>query len=66
MISAPGIEARSDGGSARHVIDAAHRGEAGAMGVIAETGRMLGVAIASHAVIVPGHRRDRRGHFRGG
>jgi len=52
MISAPGIEARSEGGSARHVIEAAHRGEAGAMAVIAETGRLLGVAIASQAVIL--------------
>jgi glucokinase len=52
MITSPGIEARSDGRSAREVIDAAHRGEAGASAVVAETGRLLGVAIASQAVIL--------------
>lgn len=52
-ISAPGIEARAGGGlSVREIIEQARAGERKATAVLAETGRLLGVAIASQAVIL--------------
>jgi glucokinase len=53
MISAPAIEARDGRGrGAREIIEAAHTGEGHARNVLSETGRLLGIALASHAVIL--------------
>jgi glucokinase len=51
LISSSGIEHR-DGGSrtAREIIDCAKAGEDRAMSVVTETGRLLGIALASYAV----------------
>ena len=54
LISAPGIQARwgRGGDGVREIINAAHSGDAKAAALLAETGRMLGIAIASQAVIL--------------
>ena len=54
LISAPGILARwgENVGGVREIIAAAHAGNAKAAALLGETGRMLGVAIASQAVIL--------------
>jgi len=54
LISAPGIQARwgRNGDGVREIINAAQAGDAKAEALLAETGRMLGVAIASQAVIL--------------
>jgi glucokinase len=54
LISAPGIQARwgRNGDGVREIISAAWAGDAKAAELLTETGRMLGVAIASQAVIL--------------
>jgi glucokinase len=53
MISAPAIEARDGRGrGTREIIKAAQTGEAHARDVLSETGRLLGIALASQAVIL--------------
>ena len=52
-VSAPGIEARAGGGTTvREIIAKARGGDSKATAVLADTGRLLGVAIASQAVIL--------------
>jgi len=55
LITTSGIEARWGGGSpktAREIIEAAQAGDSRAISTVAETGRMLGIALASQMVIL--------------
>lgn len=52
MISAPGIEARDGRArSTRRIIEAAKKGDVRARKLLTQTGRLLGIALASQAVI---------------
>ena len=52
MISAPAVEARAGGASAREVVERANKGDTRALDLLAETGRLLGVALASYCAIL--------------
>jgi len=52
LVSAGALEARMPGRSARQIIDAALRGDVHCIDLLAETGRFLGIALASMATIL--------------